>query len=462
MLALTATATPAVVEDILSQLQLRSPRVFRQSFNRPNVVYDVVCVGVAEQAHGSLFADLSLRLAAIREQRRQRSVSLVAGIVYCHKRDDCDAFAERLSAAGLRAAAYHSTTKKRDQVLADWTAGKIDIAVATIAFGMGIDKADVRFVVHLNVSKSLEAFYQESGRAGRDGKPSWSILYVAKDDLDMQRFLISKDGGRVAEYDDDGQTVGGVQTSAEAQARQQRQLKALDEVVKYTQPKCRRATLLAHFGEVLAAGGAAGNNGGAPCCDYCTAPAKVKKEFATQQRLDTDAGTGASSFMSAFGGGKTVSTTSGFVRLSEFVGAQQRRRRHRRVLRRGPGQAEARRSLQGARQVGGTRSGRERVERIEHHRRRDSDSRAPAPVRHRRGARRRLSRAARRCVPAVVGGASDGGFSSALRLMRDTAGPLYKASSTPRAVRQFRRRSADQARSRCRSRARRNELATVQ
>jgi RecQ family ATP-dependent DNA helicase len=431
MLALTATATPAVVEDVLSQLQLRSPRVFRQSFNRPNVVYDVVCVGVAEQAHGSLFADLSLRLAAIRERSAANSASTlprVAGIVYCHKRDDCDAFAERLSAAGLRAAAYHSTTKKRDQVLADWTAGKIDIAVATIAFGMGIDKADVRFVVHLNVSKSLEAFYQESGRAGRDGKPSWSILYVAKDDLDMQRFLISKDGGRVAaEYDDDGQTVGGVQSSADAQARQQRQLKALDEVVKYTQPKCRRATLLAHFGEVLASGGAAGNNGGAPCCDYCTAPAKVKKEFATQQRLDTDAGTGASSFAASFGGGgKTVSTTTGFVRLSEFAGA---------------------RSVEDTDDFYDEDP--DKPKRVDLSKARDkwaaleaaesewNDSRSSSTT-----SRLGFTRASASSIGGGGGGfrapraattsaaASDGGFSSALRLMRDAAGPLYKASST--------------------------------
>jgi superfamily II DNA/RNA helicase len=365
----------------------------------------------------------SLRFAA------RAATPRVAGIVYCHKRDDCDAFAERLSpppAACRRVPLDHQEARSSARRL---DCGQNRYRVATIAFGMGIDKADVRFVVHLNVSKSLEAFYQESGRAGRDGKPSWSILYVAKDDLDMQRFLIGKDGGRVAEYDDDGQTVGGVQTSAEAQARQQRQLKALDEVAKYTQPKCRRATLLAHFGEVLAAGGAAGNNGGAPCCDYCTAPAKVKKEYATQQRLDTDAGTGASSFMSAFGGGKTVSTTSGFVRLTEFVGAQnvedtdafydEDPEKPKRVdLSKAldkwaaleAAESEWNESSTTKSRLGFTRAGGA------------STSSSSA-----RGVGFRAPRAA---STAVVGGASDGGFSSALRLMRDTAGPQYKASST--------------------------------
>jgi RecQ family ATP-dependent DNA helicase len=426
MLALTATATPAVVDDILAQLQLRSPRVFRMSFNRPNVVYDVVCVGVAEQAHGSIFADLSLRLAAIRQKA---AVDRVAGIVYCHKRDDCDAFAQRLNAAGLRAAAYHSTTKKRDQVLADWTAGKIDIAVATIAFGMGIDKADVRFVVHLNLSKSLEAFYQESGRAGRDGKPSWSILYVAKDDIDMQRFLISKDGGRVAEYDDDGQTVGNVQTSAEAQARQERQLKALDEVVKYTLPKCRRATLLAHFGETVALGGANGNNGGAPCCDYCTAPAKVKGEHATQQRLDTGAGTMASASAYAFGG-KTISTTSGFVRLADLAGAQSNAAAE-------DGDAFYDADPNKAKRVDLSKTT-DKWAALEAAESAWNDKQSTSGKTSRLGFTRasgsaggggfRPPRAA--ATSAVAGGATDSGFSSALRLMRDTAGPLYTTSSS--------------------------------
>jgi RecQ family ATP-dependent DNA helicase len=315
LLALTATATPAVVDDVLAQLQLRSPRIFRMSFNRPNVHYAVVPVGVAEQAAGSLFADMKRRIDDV---AAKSGTARVAGIVYCHKRDDCDSVAQQLSAAGYRAAAYHSTAKQRDVVLADWTAGKLDVVVATIAFGMGIDKPDVRFVVHVNISKSLEAFYQESGRAGRDGKPSWSVLYASKDDIEMQRFLVAKDGGRVAECDDDGQTLGGaVQAhAADAEKRQKRILQAIDDVVKYTQPKCRRVSLLAHFGENVAPN-AKGNNGGLPCCDFCAAPERVKKEFATQQRLDTSAGTGTSF------GGATVSTTSGHVRLSQFVGARQ-------------------------------------------------------------------------------------------------------------------------------------------
>ena len=157
-IALTATATESVRADIIRQLHLRSPRVFISSFNRPNLTYSVV---PKRKGSESLFALL--------EKYRGESA-----ILYCFSRKDTETLAADLRKRGFKAAPYHAglSPDVRARTQERFIADDLDIVVATIAFGMGIDKPDVRLVAHCDLPKSVEGYYQETGRAGRDGLPS--------------------------------------------------------------------------------------------------------------------------------------------------------------------------------------------------------------------------------------------------------------------------------------------------
>ena len=182
-IALTATATDKVQEDIISVLKLKNPVIFRTSYNRPNISYEIRYKDLID---GGYVQDM--------KEFIKKKFAYECGIVYCNTRETCETIAVNLQKAGLSAEAYHAglANNKRKELLADWQEDRVKIIVATIAFGMGIDKKDVRFVIHCQLSKSMEAFYQESGRAGRDGKPSYSILYFADDDRSLIEFLIKK------------------------------------------------------------------------------------------------------------------------------------------------------------------------------------------------------------------------------------------------------------------------------
>ena len=215
IIALTATATDKVRADIKKNLGIMEAVEFKSSFNRPNLYYEV----------RSKTKDVDKDIIKFIKQHEGKS-----GIIYCLSRKKVEELAEILRANDIRAAAYHAGLESalRSQTQDDFLMERIDVIVATIAFGMGIDKPDVRFVIHYDIPKSLEGYYQETGRAGRDGGEGLCITFYAQKDLQkLDKFM---EGKPVAEQD-----IG-------------RQL--LAETAAYAETSvCRRKMLLHYFGE---------------------------------------------------------------------------------------------------------------------------------------------------------------------------------------------------------------------
>ncbi|CAH8848049.1 unnamed protein product [Trichobilharzia szidati] len=226
MMAMTATATPKVRRDILLQLKMTNTKWFIQSFNRANLRFEV-----RPKKPKNCTKEI---IDVIRNEFPKRS-----GIVYCLSRRECDLVAEELVGAGFQAAAYHAgmTDAQRKKVQQAWIQeDKCKIVCATIAFGMGIDKPDVRFVIHHSIPKSIEGYYQEAGRSGRDGLPSTCILYYHWHDVVRLRKLIQGDG-----------------PASTARETLRFHEDALYRMVSYceNQIDCRRKQMLSHFGEAF-------------------------------------------------------------------------------------------------------------------------------------------------------------------------------------------------------------------
>ncbi|MEH3053896.1 MAG: RecQ family ATP-dependent DNA helicase [Patulibacter minatonensis] len=175
VMAATATATEAVAAEIVGRLELRDPVMIRSGFDRPNLSFDVV----ADEGKGTKDRKKAVLLGALSDP------DLRPAIVYCGTRKDCEEVAELLRADGVRAEHYHAglATDHRSAVQAGFMNGDLEVIVATNAFGMGVDKADVRLVVHWALPTSVEAYYQEAGRGGRDGAPARALLLAARADL---------------------------------------------------------------------------------------------------------------------------------------------------------------------------------------------------------------------------------------------------------------------------------------
>jgi ATP-dependent DNA helicase RecQ len=175
VMAATATATPRVAAEIASRLGLREPVSIRSGFDRPNVTFDVASVegkGAVSRKRAALMHVLT-------------SAESLPAIVYCGTRKDTDSLAAEIKASGISAVAYHAglTPDRRRAAQEDFMSGRADVVVATNAFGMGVDKADVRTVAHWALPTSLEAYYQEAGRGGRDGRPARALLLASRMDL---------------------------------------------------------------------------------------------------------------------------------------------------------------------------------------------------------------------------------------------------------------------------------------
>jgi superfamily II DNA/RNA helicase len=266
LIALTATATEKVSASIVSSLAIPDAVLVQKSFLRANIRYEVRYVD-GQLCRTTVVADI---IKYIQKRAGQ------AGIVYAHKRETVEELVTALSKKGIKSVGYHGglTPKTKKMVQHQYESGAVSVIVATTAFGMGIDKPDVRFVLNHSLPSSIEAYYQESGRAGRDGKQSESILYFGHDDVRLKLYLASMSKGDPVAAEN-----------------------AVNAMIQYcSKVSCRRTTLLAHFGEIASPQVICGADG----CDVCKSREGVIKRMQKTLSLSRHGGGEKRGYESAF------------------------------------------------------------------------------------------------------------------------------------------------------------------
>lgn len=225
--AFTATATPEVKEDIIRRLALREPNVFVRGFDRPNLLFFVR----KDMRESERFEEVARLIGSFSG----------SGVVYVGRRDDTTMLVEYLQEKGIKALPYHGgmESSKRSQVQEQFMQDEISVIVATIAFGMGVDKPDVRFVIHAHMPSSLEGYYQEAGRAGRDGEKAYCILLHTKKDDSLHQYFIRQSYYKMLEN-------GSTEQAAKAQS--DIKYARLDRMKHYVNTRhCRRKIILNYF-----------------------------------------------------------------------------------------------------------------------------------------------------------------------------------------------------------------------
>ena len=291
VMCLTATAPPRVRDDVIETMRLDpvTLKCFTMTTARPNLHYEIRFRNDAEDYYDDFLS--WLRSVHKRRTHPGRAAELnaagvrldnVPGIIYTLYRRDCEALADRLVKDGIGSKPFHAglTTQQKHDHLSGWVADKqgYDVIVATTAFGMGIDKNNVRFVVHWQLPKTFEGYYQEAGRAGRDGKAAACLLYYGREDRDRAFMRLTKDaekkqrlgGGRCAS---ELFAEGGLPDGLDAQTRHR--LHSLQSLVAHCESVsgCRHKSICGYFGEDLSK-----KNTVVTCCyacDYCKDPSRL-------------------------------------------------------------------------------------------------------------------------------------------------------------------------------------------